>query len=478
MAVNADELAARFRGAGQGHVFRFLDELSHTQREALLGQLAAIDLDQLRGWIRDYVKSKPTAGIAADVRPAPYYARGGGTGSGSWDAAAYRARGEGLVHGGKVAAFTVAGGQGSRLGFEGPKGCYPGGGVTGKPLFACLAEWILAAQRRWCGRGRVIPWYIMTSPINHAATIAFFREHGFFGMRDTDVMFFPQGVVPSLEIGTGRLLLSGKGEIAVNPDGHGGSLRALAASGAIADMRRRGVEHLSYTQIDNPLVRVIDPVFLGLHAFAPDSSAEMSSKMIPKAYAGEKVGVFCEVAGRTSIVEYSDLPTRLLEELLPDGRLRFVAGSPAIHVLGVSFVERLNSGGQFRMPWHRAEKKIPCIDPDTGTWIEPVSPNGVKLEAFVFDALPLCERSIVLETDRVDEFAPIKNADGVDSPASCRELQTERAARWLERSGNRVPRRSDGKPDAVLELSPLRALDPEDLRGAGIEVRPGERRAF
>jgi UDP-N-acetylglucosamine/UDP-N-acetylgalactosamine diphosphorylase len=303
--------------------------------------------------------------------------------------------------------------------------------------------------------------------MNHEPTLAYFREHDWFGLDPEHVRHFPQGVMPSFDIATGRVLMAAPDEPATNPDGHGGSLRALWNSGAIADMRARGVEHISYAQIDNPIVRFIDPVFIGLHAQAPDSSGEMSSKMLAKTTAGEKVGVFGVVDGRPTVIEYSDLPPELGERRNPNGSLVFIAGNPAIHMLGVGFVARLNeSADGFALPYHRALKKVPCIDTESGEPIEPAEPNGVKLETFVFDALPMCERSIILEVERVEEFAPIKNAEGSDSPATSREIQTLRAARWLEGAGVRIPRDPGGAPRCALEIGPLTAMTSEDLRGA------------
>lgn len=465
------EIRKRLDAVAQGHVLRFHDELDAAGQRALLEQVAAIEVERLPRLIEQYVKRKEAFVLPGDLAPAPYYARNGRVVSGGsdapkpWDRAAYRRKGEELLRAGKIAAFTVAGGQGTRLGFDGPKGTYFGTAVTRKPLFRCLAEWILAAHRRF---ERTIPWYVMTSPLNHAETVAFFQHHGYFGLSERDVMFFSQGVLPSLDMLSGRLLLAEKGVIATNPDGHGGSLRALWTSGAIDDMRRRGVEHLSYVQIDNPLARVIDPVFIGLHAAAPDSSAEMSSKMVAKTDPAEKVGIFCSAGGKTRVIEYSDLPIEKMNERNAEGALRFNAGSIAIHMISVEFIARLNAGGELSLPLHRAEKKVPFIDIDSGKPVQPASPNAVKLEAFVFDALPLCRSSIVVETDRIDEFAPIKNAEGGDSPATCRDIQTERAARWLESVGVRVPRDSAGKPDCIIEVSPLTAWEAEDLRQASL----------
>lgn len=459
--VNA--LAARLQSTGQEHLLRFWSELAPAEQQILVRQIEALDFAALPGWIEQYVRRKPVFELPERIEPPVWYPRDPNSPRRPYDAARFRAIGEDLVRAGKVAAFCVAGGQGTRLGWDGPKGTYPATPITRKPLFQVFAEQLLAASRRW---GRSIPLYVMTSPLNHEPTVAFFESHRFFGLNRADVMFFQQGVMPSFDRESGRILLADKGELALNPDGHGGSLRALHRSGAIDDMARRGIEHISYIQVDNPHVRVIDPLFLGLHAAAEDSSGEMSSKMLPKTGPFEKLGNFCRVNGRTTIIEYSDLPDSLAEQRNEKGDLRFGAGSLAIHCLGVEFVKRLNTAARgFALPFHRADKKVAHLDLDTGELIEPSEPNAVKLETFVFDALPLCESSIILETDRVEEFAPIKNLSGVDSAESSRALQIERAARWLEAAGVMLARDGQGRCTAVIEISPLTALEAQDLRG-------------
>ncbi len=448
--------------AGQSHVLKFWEGLTDGQRSSLLAQVASLNLAEVPGLVEGYVKRRPDVALPGRIDPASYYPSNPGErrSRGPWDSRAAMARGEALLSAGRVACFTVAGGQGSRLGYDGPKGCYPAGAVTGKSLFQFFAEGILAAKDQY---GMLPPWYVMTSPQNHEATLAFFERHRFFGLPRDGVMFFPQGVMASLEMGTGRVLMAQRHEIATNPDGHGGALRALHASGAVADMKRRGIDVLSYFQVDNPNVNITDPVFIGLHAAAPDSSAEMSSKMVPKSGPDEKVGVFCRSAGKLQVIEYSDLPAALANARDAQGRLRFLAGSIAIHMLGVSFIEKVNADPSFALPWHRAVKKVPHVDLRTGQRVEPKEPNAVKLERFVFDAIPLARSSIVLETDRVEEFAPVKNATGVDSIETSRQLQTEKAARWLETVGVKIPRRTDGQPDCVLELSGVTAITPDRL---------------
>lgn len=467
-----EDLRGALEAAGQAHLWRHAQTLPAALREAFLARLAEMDWASIRGLVDRYVLNKPSLPAMEGLSPAPYYPADPSSAVRPYDAARYRRAGERLLSKGKVAAFVVAGGQGTRLGFEGPKGCYPATPVRRKPLFQVFAEQVLAAQRRY---GRSLAWYVMTSPLNHEETVSFFRRHNSFGLSPDDVRFFQQGVMPTFEMGTGRILLAAPGVPATNPDGHGGSLRALGESGALEEMRSRGVEHISYFQVDNPLVKVFDPLFIGLHAEAPDSSGQMSSKMVLKTGPEEKVGVFCRArtprGERTVVIEYSDLPSELARARDPDGSLRFAAGSIAVHMLGVSFVERLNTDPSFSLPWHRAEKKTACVDPETGRAIEPREPNSVKLERFVFDALEFCESSIVLETRREEEFAPIKNASGIDSAESSRALQSARAARWLASAGVEVPMKDDGTPDCTLEISPLTALEPADLKQARLPER-------
>jgi len=440
-----------FHTHGQAHVLRHLATLAPRERAAFVEQLSEVDLALMAKLIAGGGDAKTDLSRLA---PAPYVALG----SPSADA---RAHGEALLRGGKVAAFTVAGGQGTRLGWRGPKGTYPATCVTGKPLFRVFAEQIAAAEKRF---GCAVPWYIMTSPLNDGDTRAFFRDNNWFGRNPADTFLFPQGTMPSITF-DGKLMLETRGSLAVNPDGHGGALRALHHSGALEDMKGRGIEQLSYFQVDNPLVRIVDPVFLGLHARSSGSSGEMSSKMVAKRDAAEKVGVFCDIGGKTGVVEYSDMPAELTSSTDASGKLRFNAGSIAIHLLSVAFLDRL-TGGDFALPFHRAKKKVPYWCDTQAKTVEPAEPNAIKFEAFVFDALALAAKSLVMETARVEEFAPIKNASGDDSPASSHQIQSNRNGAWLEKFGVRVPRRANGDVDARIEILAETALEADDLADA------------
>jgi UDP-N-acetylglucosamine/UDP-N-acetylgalactosamine diphosphorylase len=445
---------------GQEHVLRFADKLDEPARSKLAGQLQALDLkliDQLAG---EYVRNKPALALPTNIQPVKAYPRTPGADQQKLYADA-KARGRELLKGGKVAAFLVAGGQGTRLGYDGPKGEYPVTPVKSKPLFQVFAEQLMAHSR---DSGKSVPWYIMTSDANDAATRAFFKKNAYFGYPPADIFFFQQGMMPAFSM-DGKLLLGERDSLALSPDGHGGSLRALQRSGALDDMKKRGIAHLSYFQVDNPLVHVIDPLFLGLHDL---TGSEMSSKTVPKADALEKVGNFVFADGAVQVIEYSDLPESLARKTNSDGSLAFNAGSIAIHALRVSFIERLNSGGSLKLPWHRAEKKVPYVN-EAGESIKPDKPNAVKLEQFVFDAIPLAKNAIVYTTDRAEEFSPVKNAEGVDSPATCRRDQIRRAARWLKEAGIEVPTKA-GEPDATVEIDPLFATSDEQLKSRGLKL--------
>jgi UDP-N-acetylglucosamine/UDP-N-acetylgalactosamine diphosphorylase len=357
----------------------------------------------------------------------------------------------------------VAGGVGTRLGFDGPKGDYPVSPVSGKTLFRIFAESIAAASATY---GAACPWYVMTSPLNDRATREVFEANDYYGLDRRQVSIFVQGTLPAFDL-QGRIMLADMDRIACSPDGHGGSLKALYRSGALEDMKRRGVELISYFQVDNPLVNIFDPLFIGLHAI---EGSEMSSKALEKAGPDEKVGNFCVVDGRINVIEYSDMPGELADRRNEDGSLVFGLASIAIHILNTAFVERLN-GADVSLPFHRAVKKIGYVDA-AGEIVEPAEPNGIRLESFVFDALPLAGNSIILRTVRSEEFAPVKNADGPDSPGVAKGMMVERAASWLESAGVKVPRKADGSVDCLIEIAPGFALDRGQLASKVARVPP------
>jgi UDP-N-acetylglucosamine/UDP-N-acetylgalactosamine diphosphorylase len=451
MPRDPQELIEAFRKAGQAQVFRFFDQLSPEGKAHLLSEAAEIDLSEIERLVKTLVIGGAARPLdLSGLGPAPYerlVSNGGDPAQ--WTKAV--AAGEAALRAGRVAAFTVAGGQGTRLGYDGPKGTFPVTPVRKRPLFQVFAWKILAAGRRY---GKPLHWFIMTSHQNHEATEAFFKEHGFFGLDRGRIHFFRQGRMPAVDF-AGKILLEAKDSLALSPDGHGGSLRALDRSGALDLLATEGIDTLSYFQVDNPLVRSVDPAFIGWHLMR---GSEMSSKMIPKAYPEEKLGVFCTRQGKTVVIEYSDLPLDLQREKDPaTGRLRYEAGSIAIHVIDREFVRRMARGTD-GLPFHRADKKVATVDGE-GREVKPEKANGVKFELFVFDALPSARDTIVIETSRADDFSPVKNAEGVDSPASCRADQLRQFARWLRSAGASVTVDETGLPAVSVEVSPLFGYD-------------------
>ncbi|GAG15011.1 unnamed protein product, partial [marine sediment metagenome] len=252
--------------------------------------------------------------------------------------------------------------------------------VGNRTLFELFADTIKAVRRRYTV---AVPWYIMTSPANHQRTIEYFTAHEYFALPQDDIVMFEQGMLPMFSF-DGAILMAEKHRVALGPDGHGGSLKALVKSGALKDMQARGIEIISYFQIDNPLVKPFDPLFIGLHA---KTGAEMSAKVTPKADDLERVGNVCIHDGKLTVVEYSDFPDELAHARNADGSRRFDAGNLAIHLLNVGFVDRIIAQ-RFDLPYQRAEKSVTRMD-ENGFQRTPREPNAIKLETFVFDALHL-----------------------------------------------------------------------------------------
>jgi len=446
----------------------FYDRLEEQELQKLLDQIDSLDFSVIPGWVDNYVMNDSPATVPSDFEPAPSYLTIPSSPEQQAEYKKARKLGAELISAGKVAAFVVAGGQGTRLGFDGPKGNFPVSPIRNKTLFALFAETILASGKKY---GKKLSWYIMTSPLNHCETVNIFEANNYYGLDKSDVFIFQQGTNPNFGF-DGRILLTDKATIAASPDGHGGSLKALYDSGAIAEMKQKGIEYLSYYQVDNPLINIFDPLFVGLHVM---NDAEMSSKALIKANPLEKIGNFCLIDGKVTVIEYSDLPDEQANRRNPDGSLVFELGSIAIHIINTAFVEKINACG-FALPIHRAVKKIPHID-SNGKPIKPTEPNGVKLETFVFDALPMASKSIILQTIRSEEFAPVKNATGVDSAEVTIQMMIARAAGWLESTGIRIPKKPDGSPDCVIEIAPGFALSAGDVKAKTDkipEIKPGD----
>jgi len=453
-----NELRSRLAPYGQQHLLDFWDELEEAARRRLAGQIRGIDfalirrLYERRDDVADYRKLAERAGPPPGIRLDDAACRF------SPDEA--RRRGEAALRAGRVGAILVAGGQGTRLGFEHPKGMFPIGPVSGNSLFQVHVEKILARARRF---GASMPLYLMTSPATHDETVAFFAEHDRFGLAQDDLRVFCQGTMPAVDAATGRVLLAEKGSLALSPDGHGGALAALAGSGALDDIERRGVQHLFYFQVDNPLVDVGAPEMIGYHLLF---GSEMTTQVIAKREPLERVGNVVEVGGRLRVIEYSDLPDDVARRRNPDGSLRIWAGSIGVHVFEASFLRRMAAVAD-GLPFHVARKRVSYVD-SSGERVEPSQPNAVKFERFIFDLMPSAEGAAVVEIDPAEGFAPLKNAPGAssDTPEAVRSAMVGLHRRWLRAAGAELA------DDVPVEICPLWALDAEEVAE---KIAPGTR---
>lgn len=443
-----DEAKKTLEAAGQGHVLRFWDKLDETARAALLAQIEALDfaaIARMQGILAD--AGKPV-NAGSDFEPAPVAELG------EVAHASAVAKGEALLREGKVAVLLVAGGQGSRLGYEGPKGAYPIGPVTEEhSLFWYHTRKLVGLAKTY---GATVPFYIMTSETNDAATRAHFEANGWFGMDPADVRFFIQGMWPALDP-QGKIILDTPGHIFMSPDGHGGTLAALDRSGALADMARRGIEQVFFFQVDNPMVEVADPAFIGFHA---SQHADMTLKVCLKRDAHEGMGVVVRRGDHFAMVEYSELTDEQMERINPDGTLWLRYGSPAIHVFSYDFLRR---EADKDMPLHLAHKKIPYVN-DAGEIVKPSAPNGYKFEKFIFDVMPNAKTLLNLAFDRTQEFSPVKNAEGNDSPATVRRDLQAKWRGWFAKNGIDIP------DDMPIEIDPAYILNADQLRSKGLRI--------
>lgn len=436
--------------AGQQHVLRFYEELAPDAREQLDRQLSGIDLQLLQQLTNNTLATPDWAAMARRATPPPAI-RLDDRQAAFISAAAARRAGEEALRAGRAAAILVAGGQGTRLGFDHPKGMFPLGPVSGHALLQILIEKVVATARRY---NASVPLYVMTSPATHTETVAYLTAHDRFGLPADDLRVFCQGTMPAVDAATGKLILAAKDSLALAPDGHGGMLEAMNRSGVLEHARERGIDLFCYGQVDNPLLQLCHPELIGYHALA---ESEMTTQVIRKATPLERVGNVVMVDGKMHIIEYSDLPEDVALQRNPDDTLYVWAGSIAVHVFDAAFLQRTSCRADV-LPFHRAHKQVTHVDAQ-GVRHTPTAPNAFKFERFIFDLLPQAHNAIVVESETAEVFAPVKNADGAatDTPTTARNAMIRLHRRWLEAAGAQI---ADGTP---VEISPLWALDAEQV---------------
>jgi UDP-N-acetylglucosamine/UDP-N-acetylgalactosamine diphosphorylase len=451
-------LLDKLRPASQEHLLASWHRLTADEQRQLAQQIDDIDLDlfhdlqaEFRGSTAGENAAKTQwADLASRALPPPAMRLDGSGVRFTPDAA--RAVGAELLRAGQVGMILVAGGLGTRLGFDQPKGLFPLGPLSNRTLFQIILEQLLAVSRRY---GVRIPLYVMTSPATDEITRQYLTENRWFGLAPEDCRIFCQGTMWAVDDRFERILLESPDSLFLGPDGHGGMLAALAKSGCLADAQQRGVAHFFYGQIDNPLLQVCDELFLGSHVLA---GSEMTTQVVPKREPLERVGNVVSVDGKVMVIEYSDLPEEFARQTTVGGPLKLWAGNLAVHALDVDFLVR-SACQKNALPFHQARKKVRCLNA-AGQIVEPDMPNAIRFEKFIFDLLPLAKNALVVEADAAEAFAPVKNSDSdaTDNPRLAKAAMMAQARRRLRTAG------IDVADDIAVEISPLWADSIEEIR--------------
>ena len=417
---------------GQQELAQHLETLTGEARANLERDILSQDWQELKALHAEKSAASLSDNVSADLTPMPWKLATDDLRYDFW-----KETGEILLGKGQVAAFLVAGGQGSRLGFDGPKGMFDIGLPSHKSLFQLQAERLhnLGARVE-----HPIPWCIMTSPLNHEATVNFFKEHDYFGLNREDIRFFQQGTICALTA-DGKAVRDGEDHLALVPDGNGGCFRALAQSGTLAWLVERGVQYVFLYSVDNALCRICDPAFIG--ALAEKGNMLSASKVVHKAGPNEKVGIFAFQNKKPGVVEYSDLPENFRDMTNADGSLTFDGGNIAIHLFKISGLRKLQTS---KLPWHTARKTVCGVE------------KCFKFEQFLFDAFPQLGSMLPFGVVREEEFSPVKNAEGNDSPKTARTMIGKLHRDWLIKAHVKID------PSKLYEISPTISYAGEGLK--------------
>lgn len=403
--MNLEDAKKMLEQYNQQHLWKSYERLNESGKEKLLGQISRIDFGKMQDLFalsQEKVEMKD-----AIIEPMAYQDSAKMT---SEEKAELTQLGEAVIKAGKLAIVTMAGGQGTRLGHNGPKGTYDLGLDSHKSLFEIQCDILKEAQKKY---GVTVPWYIMTSRENNDDTVDFFEKNNYFGYpKEATNYFFKQGELPMLDE-QGRLVIEENGLIKEAADGHGGVFEALGRNGILADMKKRGIEWIFIAGIDNVLVQLVDPLLMG---YAIKNNFRAVSKTVPKANPDEKVGVFCKKDGKPYVIEYTEISKEQAHMYDENGELVFGEGHVLLNLFNVSALEQIE---KFKLPYHVAHKKASYMN-EEGNLVIPDSPNAYKFESFLFDAFSQIPEFGLLRGKREEDFSPVKNAEGVDSPATAR----------------------------------------------------------
>ena len=405
--INKEEAEAKLKKYGQEHLLNHFETLSEEKKKELLNQIENIDFELVNNLYKTADKIDTSNDEISHMEYSDKYKLNDKYKD-------YEALGRKAIREGKLAAVTMAGGQGTRLGFDGPKGAYDIGLDSHKSLFELLCDNLKEGEKKF---GVRIPWFIMTSEENNDQTIEFFEKNKCFGYKkDKDLFFFKQGQLPMVDT-EGKILINEEGLIKLAANGHGGIYEALVKNEMTKKMKELGVEWVFIGGVDNCLAKMVDPLFVGM---AMDKNVTVACKSVVKDNPHEKVGVFCKRNGRPSVIEYSEITDEMAEAVDENGELLYGESNLLCNLFNINAIERM---GSLPLPYHIAYKKAKYIDKD-GNLIDPDSPNAYKFESFLFDTFGTLDEMLVLRVKREEEFAPVKNADsaGVDCPMTARKL--------------------------------------------------------
>lgn len=467
--LSVEHVKQSLERAGQSHILHFWPELGDVDRDTFLKELSQLDLKGLKEHCEGAARAatSPSASLDQHLEPVPPESIGSVRKSEPECLLEWEDEGLLQISGNRVGVLLLAGGQGTRLGVQYPKGMYSVGLPSGKTLYQIQAERIHKIQEladRKYGSKCTVIWYIMTSEFTLAPTEKFFKENNYFGLEPSNIVMFEQRMIPAVTF-DGKVILQDKGKIAMAPDGNGGLYQALVDNKVLEHMRKSGVEYLHVYCVDNILVKMADPVFIG---FCVSKGADCGAKVVEKAYPAEPVGLVCRVQGVSQVVEYSEIQPETAELRGPKGELVYSAGNICNHFFTRAFLQDVAEKFKDQLKQHVAIKKVPFVD-SCGNQVKPTKPNGIKMEKFVFDVFPFSRNFVVFEVVREDEFSPLKNAAGsaTDNPTTARNSLLAQHCRWamsagatlLDEHGNTVPPTASvsagNSPPAQCEISPL-----------------------
>jgi len=421
---------------GQDHLLRYYHELDEADKNTLCDHLEKFDIAEVNEMFKRAVQFDSDVKLLDDrMKPIPPARHGSEERSSKEELDNYHNRGLKEISEGNAAVVLLAGGQGTRLGVDYPKGMYNVGLLSQKSLFQIQAERILKVQElanKKYNKSGVIEWFIMTSGPTRIATEEYLKKNDYFGMNPKHIHIFEQGLLPCFDF-NGKILMESKNKIALTPDGNGGIYRALSDSGMLNIMNMRGIKYVHVHSVDNILVKVADPTFIG---YCAEKNADCGVKVVNKSSPTEAVGVVCLVDDTFQVVEYSEITSQTAQLKNPDGTLVFNAGNICNHLFTLNFLEKV---AKENMKLHVAKKKIPHIN-ENGEFIKPSSPNGIKIEKFIFDVFEFSENFVTWEVPREHEFSALKNANdaGKDCPSTAKRDLYRLHKKHLERNGVEV----------------------------------------